>query len=164
MRREFAGWPAAWRRRNTNKHRMQSVACPGTHAREHAPVKWLGMTGLRWLPGGDLNLRECSYHVWFTDTVRSHGRLRTHKHIHAETHVLLTLPVMDDEGPVPGIDELRTDGPDDLLPSRTVSLQGLSFVLSLRQLFSPHYCLLYNIFFAFLGIPLINLAVVKKNK
>lgn len=68
---------------------------------------------------------------------------------------------MDDEEPVPGIDEPRTDGQDELRP-RTPSLKGLSFVLSLRQLFSPHYCLLYNIFFEFLGIPLINFAVVKK--
>lgn len=41
---------------------------------------------------------------------------RAHRHVHAGVHVL-TLPVMDDEGPVSGIDEPGTDGQDDLQPS-----------------------------------------------
>lgn len=43
------------------------------------------------------------------------------RHTQAHTHILLTLPVMDDEGPVPGIDgptpgvgESGTDGQDDV--------------------------------------------------
>lgn len=33
-----------------------------------------------------------------------------HAHIHAGAHVLLSPPVVDDEGSVPGIDEPGTDG------------------------------------------------------
>lgn len=58
--------------------------------------------------------------------------LHTNKDIHAGAHVLLTLPIMDDEGPVPGIDEPGTDGQDDLQPSRASLLKGLSLVWSLR--------------------------------
>lgn len=48
---------------------------------------------------------------------------RTHEHIHAGAHVLLTLSVMDDEGPVPGIDEPGTDGQDDLQPGESAFAQ-----------------------------------------
>lgn len=54
---------------------------------------------------------------------------RTRKHIHAGAHVLLSLPVMDDEGPVPGLDEPGTDGQDDLQPSSTPLLRGLGPVM-----------------------------------
>lgn len=66
-------------------------------------------------PCWDLNLWKCSYRTWFTDvyTAFMHTHAPTCRHTRA--HTLSILPVMDDEGPVPGIGELGTDGQDDLL-------------------------------------------------
>lgn len=51
-----------------------------------------------------------------------HSYVIAHTQIHAHTHALLTRPVMDDEGPVsgmdgpiPGVGESGTDGQDDVL-------------------------------------------------
>lgn len=81
----------------------------------------------------------------------THTRTQKRRHTHANTHVLFTLPVMDDEGPVQGIDgsaagvgELGIDGSG----SETVQLSrrgptlvgGHYLATSFYLLFSTHSC------------------------
>lgn len=63
---------------------------------------------------------------------------RTHEHIHAGTHVLLSQPVIDDEGPVPGLDEPGTDGQDDLQPSTAPLLKGSVRVIVILSTLLSH--------------------------
>lgn len=128
-------WSLARLHRHTHEHTPCSMIGtdePSANARAHVEALIYGSVVIvRDLP-------MCTLPCAFTHT---YARTCKHKHTtraHTCTHFLLTLPVMDDEGPFPGIGELGTDGQDDLQLRRAQS-----------QRVTPQFSLYNNIIIIF---------------
>lgn len=133
-------WSLARLYRHTHEHTPCSMIGtdePSANARAHVEALIYGSV----------------YRTWFTD-VYTPMCFHTHTHIctdmqaqthrtHTCTHFLLTQPIMDDEGPFPGIGELGTDGQDDL-QLRRAQLQRVTPQFSLYNGYLLHTLVFCN--------------------